>query len=170
MSTLVLVVDEAGIGCSQDTVADLVRAVLDADGAQGSVTVVLVDESAIAELNGRYRGLDEPTDVLAFGYAHVGPGGPDWPFPEPPVENGPVGGETTPDLGEVIVCPAVVRRYAEEDGCEAGRQLGWTIIHGVLHLLGYDHERDEGEMRRREQALLGDLGPVASALSLSANI
>ena len=167
------VIDEVGLDCPQDTVTELVRSVLDAEGAQGGMVVVFVDEPEIAELNGRYRGLDEPTDVLSFGSADDDadwPDWPDWPSQGLPVENGLVEGEIVPDLGEVIVCPAVVRRYAAEDGRDAGRQLGWTIIHGVLHLLGYDHEGDEEGMRRREQALLKKLEDVVSALSPSAKV
>lgn len=163
------VMDRTGLGCPEDAAAELVRAVLDAHGTQGTVSVVLVDEPAIAELNRRFRGLDESTDVLSFSCTDDCGEEPDWPSPESPVENGPAGGKTIPDLGEVIVCPAVVRRYAEEDGAEAARLLGWTIIHGVLHLLGYDHERDDGEMRRREQVLLEDLVGLVSALSPPTN-
>ena len=59
-----------------------------------------------------------------------------------------------PLLGEVVICPALVRRYAAEAGTTSGYQLGWTVVHGMLHLLGYDHEQDRGEMRPREQVLL----------------
>lgn len=163
-------IDKAGLGCPKDRVAALVEAVLHAEGAQGTALIVFVDEPAIAELNGRYRGLNEPTDVLSFSYVDDGADRPGGLFPESPVENGPVNGVVLGDLGEVVVCPAIVRRYAAEDGCEAGRQVGWTIVHGVLHLLGYDHERDEDEMRGREQALLGELDNLVRALSPSANV
>ncbi|MFH0917218.1 MAG: rRNA maturation RNase YbeY [bacterium] len=164
------VIDKVGLDCSQDAVTELVQSVLDAEGAQGGMVVVFVDEPEIAELNGRYRGLDEPTDVLSFGSADDDAQWPDWPSQGLPVENGLVDGEIVPDLGEVIVCPAVVRRYAAEDGRDAGRQLGWTIIHGALHLLGYDHEGDEEGMRRREQALLKVLDNVVSAFSPSTKV
>jgi probable rRNA maturation factor len=167
--TLLEVIDDGDLGFSAEKVVELVEAVLGADGARGAVTVVCVDEPAIAELNLRYRGLDEPTDVLSFSYGDDWAGWPTWPSSTSPVGSGPAEGESLPDLGEVIVCPTVVRRYAQEDGLDVCRQLGWTIIHGVLHLLGYDHERDEGEMRRREQALLEELGPVLEALSPSTN-
>jgi probable rRNA maturation factor len=170
MSGFVQVVDEVGFECSEDAVTDLVRCVLEADGAPGAVVVVFVDEPTIARLNGRYRGLDEPTDVLSFGGVDDEADWPAWPASTPSSGKGLPQGEIVPDLGEVIVCPAVVGRYAREDGREAGLQLGWTIIHGVLHLLGYDHEGDGDEMRRREQALLKELGHLVGALSPSANV
>lgn len=155
MSIVIEVVDETDSGISTDGVAELVRSVLDREGAQGAVVVALVGEHVITELNGRDRGLPEPTDVLSYCAEDDEIS---WPTPLPE-------GDFAPELGEVIVCPAVARRYAEEGGCESSSQLAWTIIHGVLHVLGYDHERDEGEMRRREQALLAELGPLASTLS-----
>jgi len=107
-----------------------------------------VDEPDITALNRDYRGLEEATDVLSFGEEdETG----DWP-------------RSANDLGEVVVCPAIVARYALEDGRPANLQLGWTLVHGVLHLLGYDHESDEGEMRRREQALLETLTSFIAAL------
>ncbi len=158
MSVVVEVVDETDLGLPTDRLAELVRAVLKREEAEGAIVVALVEEQAIAELNRRDRGLLEPTDVLSYC---AGDDDIEWP--------GVFEGEgVPPDLGEVIVCPAVVRRYAKEGDCEPGRQLAWTVIHGVLHVLGYDHERDDGEMRLREQALLEELGRLARALSLPA--
>ncbi len=139
---------------------DLVEAVLDAEGVAGMVTVAFVGEEAIAELNTRYRGLDEPTDVLSFSSAADDA----WPDQQ----DSDAVAEPVRDLGEMVVCPAVVRRYAEEDG-DPERQLGWTLMHGVLHLVGYDHERDDGEMRERERVLLGDLDQEVRAVSLGAD-
>jgi probable rRNA maturation factor len=68
-------------------------------------------------------------------------------------------------LGELAVCPEVVRRYAAEEGREPGAALGWTLIHGALHLAGYDHETDQGEMRARERELLETLQPLVTALT-----
>jgi probable rRNA maturation factor len=133
-------------------VAVLAGAVLEIEDFTDPVVVALVDEPAISELNQRYRGLAGSTDVLAFRYAD---GEDSWP-----------GEQDVPAGGEVAVCPAVVRRYSDEEGDDPGRRLAWTIIHGVLHLLGYDHETDEGEMRQREQELLRELGPLVRAVSV----
>ncbi len=161
------VVDQAGAGWGQPRgpVVDLVSAALDAEGVCGAVVVVFVDERAITELNGRYRGLNEPTDVLSFRYAD---GCADWPErtgARSTGERGTPGNGILPDLGEMIVCPAVVHRYAVEEGGDLARQLGWTLVHGALHLAGYDHECDRGEMRRRERALLDELDDLVRALS-----
>jgi probable rRNA maturation factor len=126
-------------------VCDLAEAVLATERVSGSLVVAFVDEERMMELNGRYRALHQPTDVLSFRQADSIL---EWPDP--------TGGADT-DLGEVVVCPAVVQRYACEEGGHHDTQLGWTIIHGILHLLGYDHELDEGQMREREQLLLAEL-------------
>jgi probable rRNA maturation factor len=163
------VVDETGLVRAEGPVADLVAAVLGAEGAPGAVAVAFVGEQVIAELSRRYRSLEEPTDVLSFRYAGDDVSWPDRSRPEPGGEESSPGDDTIPDLGEVIVCPEVVRRYAQEEGGDPGRQLGWTLIHGVLHLLGYDHERDGGEMRLREQELLEELDRLVSVVSLADN-
>ncbi len=161
MAHFVDVLNEGPWGVSSEAVSALVGAVLDAEATGGALTVVLVEESVIADLNLRYRGLAESTDVLSFT-EEVGVG--DWPGDDAANNPGP-GGQSTPrELGELVVCPEVVRRYAAEDDNEVDRQLAWTIVHGLLHLLGYDHEVDEGEMREREQALLAGPASVGAPL------
>ena len=66
-----------------------------------------------------------------------------------------------------MVCPRVVIRYAGEEGRDPVAQLGWTLIHGTLHLVGYDHETDQGEMREREQRLLEQFGGLVRLLSVA---
>ena len=83
---------------------------------EGHVAIELVDAARIAQLNRAHRGRDAPTDVLSF-----------------PVDgDGPAAGPR--ELGDVVVCPAHTRDLPE------------AVIHGVLHLTGMDHERDDGEM------------------------
>ncbi len=155
MKTAIEVVDRVGMGrLIQGPVTDLAEAVLEAEGCAGAVTIAFVDELQMTHLNGCYRGLDEPTDVLSFRDAD----GESWA--------GSVAGEAEmeSDLGEIAVCPSVVSRYAVEEGADPRRQMGWTLIHGLLHLAGYDHETDDGEMRRREQELLAALKTLIDAL------
>ncbi|MEA2420680.1 MAG: putative rRNA maturation factor, partial [Thermoleophilaceae bacterium] len=82
----------------------------------GHLAIQLVDAERIAELNREHRGRDEPTDVLSF----------------PVDESGPA--VEPRELGDVIVCP------------EHTEDLTEAVVHGVLHLCGYDHETDDGEM------------------------
>jgi probable rRNA maturation factor len=173
MTVVVDVADASGLVAGHDAVRALVEAVLEAEGVSGEVSVAFVDEPSIAELNGRYREVEGSTDVLAFDYAadaewpgqaeRGGQAGADGPAEDrSPAESGAVS-------GEVLVCPQVVMRYAAEEGREAIIQLGWTLIHGTLHLAGYDHETDQGEMREREQELLRRLGGRVQALTLTAS-
>jgi probable rRNA maturation factor len=162
MAELVDVLDEDASGVSPEAVSALVRAVLDAEATDGTLAVVFVGEPVIADLNLRYRGLDEPTDVLSFPEQ-----GEEDAWPAEGLSRAS-GSEDVAvrELGEVVVCPAVVRRYAAEEGNDVNRQFAWTIVHGVLHLLGYDHEIDKGEMRKREQTLLIETTGVAPHLLL----
>ena len=146
-----------GLAALEAPVAGLVRATLEAEDVGGAVVVAFVDEETIAVLNGRYRGISGPTDVLSFRYAGEAGARPAlsaWP-----------GEEEGSPRGEIAVCPAVVRRYSEEEGDDPGRRLAWTIVHGVLHLVGYDHETDHGEMRLREQELLLEMDESVLAVA-----
>ena len=148
MTSGVDVVDSTGLVADHGAVQRLAEAVLMAEGVAGEVAVAFVDEASMIGLNARYRDAEGPTDVLAFDYGDE-----------------PGGGVS----GEVVVCPQVVVRYAAEEGRDATLQLGWTLIHGVLHLAGYDHETDQGEMRAREQELLEALSRQVRALALSSS-
>lgn len=164
------VVDRSGSGLPPGPVAELVEAVLAAEGVAGTVVVAFVDEKEMIELNGRYRHLAEPTDVLSFRYADDLEDWQETPTDRPVPDGdlhavGSRGADNVADIGEVVVCLSVVRRYAEEEGGDSDRQLAWTLAHGVLHLVGYDHENDRGEMREREQGLLGRLGRLVTAVS-----
>jgi rRNA maturation RNase YbeY len=102
------------------------------------LSLVLVSDRQMRALNRRWRARDRPTDVLSFAQ-HEGPGG-------------------APDgvLGDVVISVDTARRQAAERGSSLGREADRLLIHGLLHLLGYDHERSEAEarrMRRRERAL-----------------
>jgi probable rRNA maturation factor len=126
---------------------------MSAEDADGAVSLAMVDEAEMTELNERFRDCAGPTDVLSF-WQDDDEG--TWPDPT---------GQQARDWGEVVVCPSVVQRYAAQQGGDPDTQLGWAVMHGVLHLLGHDHERDGGEMRRREQALLLELAPEVRAVS-----
>jgi probable rRNA maturation factor len=157
MTVDVDVTDATGFVADHEAVRRLIQAVLEAERIAGEVDVAFVGEAAIAALNERFRDADGATDVLSFDYAAED----DWPG------GAAAGGAERRVAGEIVVCPRVVLRYAVEDERDPAGQLGWTLIHGALHLAGYDHETDRGEMREREQVLLGCLANEVQALSLS---
>lgn len=155
--------------------AHLAEQVLDSEGvgAEVELSVVFVDEPTIAELNSRFGGAEGPTDVLSF------------PIDEEPQESGrhPDSGGSGPGepsepdelpllLGDVYVCPSIAARNAPDHAGTYDDELALLVVHGILHLLGMDHE-DEAEaeeMEQRERALLarfhrppadGQLPPLA---------
>ncbi len=107
----------------------LARFVLTMEGVpEGTeLSIALVDETEMASLNEQYRGKTGPTDVLSFGC--------DEPCPTP--------GDEPITLGDVVIAPSVAERQAEELGHSVEHELDVLLVHGVLHLLGYDHEDDD---------------------------
>jgi probable rRNA maturation factor len=137
----------------------LARLVLDSERVAPDVHVALVfvDEEAMAQLNERFLGQPGPTDVLAFPIDdELPPSGrqPDQGGRGPGTPSDPTDPPTL--LGDVVVCPLVASRQAEERSIPAEEELALLVVHGVLHLLDYDHaEPNEAiVMRRREQELL----------------
>ena len=130
------------------TAAELRRWVRAAAGdAGGEVTVRIVGEEESAALNSRYRERSGPTNVLAF------------PAAADPLE-GLGGDEELPPLGDVVVCAPVVEREAAEQGKAPAAHWAHIVIHGTLHLVGYDHESqaDARVMEDRERTLLAGFG------------
>jgi probable rRNA maturation factor len=164
MTVAVDVIDHTGMVPDHEAVRRLVEMVLQVEEASGEVAVAFVDEPSISELNRCYRETEGSTDVLAFDYA----GEQEWPGEagagRPPAGSPANEAHERDVAGEVVVAPPVVARYAAEEGRDATVQLGWTLIHGTLHLAGYDHETDQGEMREREQELLARLEEQVHAL------
>jgi probable rRNA maturation factor len=104
------------------------------------VTVCFVDDREIARLNKRFRGKPKPTDVLSF--PANGTGASDFPH-----EDG------AKVLGDIAISPQAARRNAKLFGRTLDEEIRILILHGVLHLAGYDHEVDDGEMERIEMRL-----------------
>ncbi len=139
--------------------ARLAEAVLEAEGVRGDaeVSLLFVDETAMAELNQRFMGHKGPTDVLAFPIdddVYEGARSADSLGPGPNAD--PELAEMPTILGDVVLCPAVARRNAPGHAGSYEDELALLVVHGLLHLLGMDHaEREETEvMQRREQELL----------------
>jgi probable rRNA maturation factor len=98
-------------------------------GTRGAVVVALVSDARVQKLNARYRAKNSPTDVLSFAAEEVG------------------------FLGEVVIASGVARRQARQAGHSVQVELRILALHGLLHLLGYDHEHDDGRMARVERRL-----------------
>lgn len=109
----------------------LLERILDTLGSY-DIELILTDNTEIASINHEFRGIDKATDVLSF---------PSEPFPNAP-------------LGSIIISVDKVQSIANELGHTANDELALLFIHGMLHLLGYDHETDNGEMRIREKELV----------------
>ena len=119
-----------------------------ADSADGTeLAIQLADDELLRALNAQHRGIDAPTDVLSFGPLEPSE---DEAFPSP--ESG--GADY---LGDIVVSVEYAQREAVAGGLNLDEELQHLVVHGVLHLLGFDHETedDAAAMERREEALLG---------------
>ena len=106
------------------------------------ISILFTDDAEMRGLNNRYRGKDQPTNVLSL------PAAP------------PVVGRLGPPLGDIVLAAETIRREADDQGLAFGDHLTHLIVHGFLHLLGYDHEEDAEAlvMEGLETAILDDLG------------
>jgi probable rRNA maturation factor len=96
----------------------------------GEVSLVLTGDRAVRALNARYRGKDRPTDVLSFP-----------------------GGGAEGELGDIVISVEAAEKNARHLGRTLGQELDVLALHGFLHILGYDHETDDGAMDRLERRL-----------------
>jgi probable rRNA maturation factor len=113
------------------------------------LNVCFVDDREIERLNDAYRGRRRPTDVLSF------------PWQEGRALGRTIGisnAEFANFLGDVVISVETARRSARREGHSALNEIRWLILHGLLHLLGYDHETDRGEMTSLELSLRERLG------------
>jgi probable rRNA maturation factor len=119
----------------------------------GALAVCLVENGEMARWNRAYRGKKGSTDVLSFPTNGAQRNGKSLAAPKP-------GRAAASDfyLGDIAIAPAVARRNARRFGRTFGEEMQILILHGILHLMGYDHESDEGQMDRREQRLRRECG------------
>jgi probable rRNA maturation factor len=139
---VIVLVDHEVEGIAEGWVeAELARALVAAGLTEAEVSVVLTDDERIRAINLAWRGKDAATDVLSF------------PQDDPLV------------LGDIVVSLDTARRAAEELGHDVLVEVRVLLVHGLCHLLGYDHETDEeaAEMRALEARLLDGVGLVARA-------
>lgn len=130
---------EAWTGALPETEAVVERAALAALGkVEGDIVVLLTDDESVRELNGRFRDKDRPTNVLSF------------PAPE----------NAAPHLGDIVLAYGVCATEAEAQGKTLADHLSHLVVHGVLHLLGRDHEDDAEaeEMEAEEREILAQIG------------
>jgi probable rRNA maturation factor len=127
--------------------------------------VCLVDDGAMAQLNSAFRGKDAATDVLSFPWAGVKVGSGRAPKKGARRSSDKEGGGREFDgfLGDVVISVETARRNAGAEGHSTANEIRWLILHGLLHLLGYNHETDRGEMTAFELALRERLGIAGSA-------
>jgi len=132
----------------------LAELVMSAEGLapDTAVSITLVDEATITDLNATHLGKTGPTDVLSFPIEDATPGNP----PQTGTGGPPV------SLGDVFIAPSVVRSNAERDGVRFDDEMALMVVHGMLHLLGWDHVDDDDAvaMEKREGELLSLTGRV----------
>jgi probable rRNA maturation factor len=139
-ASLDLTVEGAGDhGLDEAALRALAIALLEAEGVEGpcALGIAFVDEGRMRALNAEHRAIDSVTDVLSF--------------PLDGLDELPPGLER--QLGDVVVCVAQAERQAAEAGVEALAEVRTLVVHGLLHLLGHDHESDAGEMLARQDEL-----------------
>ncbi len=131
------IANESGADVDTDQVLAVARYALDEMGVNplAELSILLVDIEYMTELNHRWMGASGPTDVLAF------------PMDEGSVDHGPgdVNSGEPALLGDIVLCPQVAAEQAVTAGHSAADELSLLTVHGVLHLLGYDHAEPDEE-------------------------
>lgn len=127
-----------------DLLEDVLRRALRANGEMGAfaVSLVVTDDAEVQALNQQYRGIDRPTDVLSFSQTESSSELGDDAFPTP--TEGPRA------LGDIVISVDRVRAQAAEYGHSQRRELAYLAVHGLLHLLGFDHETEADRIVMRE--------------------
>lgn len=140
-------VDESHIQLVEDLLQHAAKILNIVDDSEVSVTFVTNDK--IQEINRDYRGKDQPTDVISFALEELGEG-----------EVEIVGEDIPRILGDIIISIDRAKEQAEEYGHSFERELGFLAVHGLLHLLGYDHmtEEDEKVMFSKQEEILSSFG------------
>ncbi|MBF0660221.1 MULTISPECIES: rRNA maturation RNase YbeY [unclassified Rhodococcus (in: high G+C Gram-positive bacteria)] len=139
--------NESGMEVSEEDLLDVARFVIarmDVHPA-AELSMVLVDSDTMADLHMRWMDLPGPTDVMSFPMDELEPGGrPDAPEPGPAM------------LGDIVLCPPFAAEQAEKAGHPVAHELALLTVHGMLHLLGYDHAEpdEEKEMFALQNQLL----------------
>lgn len=133
-------------GITKDYVSSISDKILELTETDNvSISVILTDNETIHEINREFRGKDKPTDVISFAYR-------DEPFPLP--------GDMTEELGDIYISLQKAAEQAAEYDVTLQAEVKRLLVHGILHLLGYDHEKsseDEKRMQKFEEKLISDI-------------
>lgn len=127
--------------------------------SEGEVALTFVNDEAIHELNREYRGIDRPTDVLSFAMNESLEEELDIVYE---LEEGEELDELTDVLGDIVISVERAQAQSEEYGHSLEREIGFLVVHGFLHLLGYDHQDTASEkvMMDKQEAALAQVGLV----------
>jgi len=143
----VFLANEQELPVDHDRLSSIAAHTLTAEDVDDSseLSILFVTADHMRKLNSHFAGDDYPTDVLAF----------------PMMDDEELGEEEGPLLGDVVVCPTVAQKNAERLGHSLGTELGVLVVHGTLHLLGYDHQgtKDKEAMEGRQREILASFIP-----------
>jgi probable rRNA maturation factor len=138
------------VGASEGALNSFITKAKRAVGLRGSVSVLLTNNRELRALNRQFRGKDKPTDVLSF-----------------PTEV--LGASARRFVGDVAISVEIAAQNAKRLGHSTAAEVRTLILHGLLHLAGYDHEADHGEMARTEENLRKKLGLPVGLIARSGN-
>ncbi len=128
----IMITNQSSVLVDREHIKRIVKNVLLAEASEkADVSLAFIDETEMREINKKYRGKDEVTDVLSFPHDGIG-----------------LKGTGIRILGEVLICPSRVKEQAD---APFDKEMSWVVIHGVLHLLGYNHEASEKEALRMKE-------------------
>ena len=127
---------------------DAAAEIADADVGEAELAVMLTDDAGIRTLNKNWRGIDKPTNVLSF------------PAVQPPSGHEPDDTDTPRMLGDIAIAYETTRKEADDEEKPFDHHLSHLAVHGFLHLIGYDHEKDDDAeaMEALEREILAQLG------------
>ncbi len=159
-----VIIKTAVAGVSGQALARFTERARKAAGLRGRVNVLLASRGEVRGLNRRFRGEDKATDVLSFPPAQLPVSkrrrsAGHWPLTtghRPLTGHWPL--STDPFSGDIVISTSIAARNARAYGHATAQELKILILHGLLHLAGYDHEHDRGRMARREERLRRQLG------------
>ena len=140
---MVTIINDSDQGPNKKKLLKRIRGIIKEIGAKGNLAIKLGGTEESRKFNAQYRGKDYPTDVLSF---HCGEEQPDGFY-----------------LGDILICVPVAMEQASENGTDLDTELFTLMVHGILHLAGYDHEQDDGAMMSMQKSLVDKYWPETQA-------